>query len=107
MDIQGYISSGIIELYVLGLCGGDERAEVEELSRQHPAIREAIAKYELSLENGLQTYGSIPPSAVDEKMLRRIDELQSPVMQLSRYHQAKKTARWLNVVAAAAVLLLF
>ena len=42
MDINSYISSGIIELYVLGICDEEEKKELEDLRQHHPALNEAI-----------------------------------------------------------------
>ena len=50
MNIQEYISSGIIEAYVLGLASKEEMAEFEKLCAAHSEIRNARDQFELSLE---------------------------------------------------------
>lgn len=42
MDVAGYLHSGIIELYVLGLASAGEGAEVERLALIHPEVEEEI-----------------------------------------------------------------
>lgn len=106
MDINEYISSGIVELYVLELCSEEEKTEMETLRKQHPAVNEAIGRYEMSLEEGLLTNGILPPAAVDEKALQRIDNLQAPVIALPRFDKSEKNPNWLKFAAAAAVILL-
>jgi len=50
VNIQEYISSGIVESYVLGLASPEERIEFEEMCAQHPELVEARNNFELSLE---------------------------------------------------------
>ena len=54
MNIKEYISSGIIELYVLGICSPDEEKEIESLRLQYPELDAAILQYEMQLENEMQ-----------------------------------------------------
>ena len=46
MDIQKYISSGIIESYVMGLCNEAEEKELETLRTQYPELNSAILSFE-------------------------------------------------------------
>ena len=50
MNIQEYISSGIIESYVLGLASPEERTEFEQICAQYPELAEARNNFELALE---------------------------------------------------------
>lgn len=50
MDIKEYISSGIIELYVMGLCSPEEEKELEALRPQYKELHEAILQYEKDME---------------------------------------------------------
>lgn len=50
MDIQGYIDSGIIEEYCLGLLNHTERAAVARNAAIHEEIRSAINEYEQVLK---------------------------------------------------------
>jgi len=49
LDIQNYISSGILESYVLGVLEDSEAAEVARLSLQHPEIQKEIEAIEIAL----------------------------------------------------------
>jgi anti-sigma-K factor RskA len=106
MDINSYISSGIIELYVLGICGEEEKNELEDLRQHHPALNEAIKQYEKTLEESLMNNGTMPPASVDEKVLHSLQALQTPVIELPVSDNIKRKQLWTRPVAAAAILLL-
>jgi hypothetical protein len=50
MNVKEYISSGIVESYVLGLASEAERQEFEQNCVQYPEIAQARTAFELSLE---------------------------------------------------------
>ncbi len=105
MDINKYISSGIIEQYVMGLCSAEEAKELEELRRQYPELNEAIIQYEKELEERMQKNSVLPPAATDEKILQVIDTLKDPRSLAAGSAKIRKMS-WLRAVAAAAILLL-
>ncbi len=97
MNIQDYISSGIIESYVLGLLSEKERAEVEAMSRKHA---EVLAEIEL-IEGTLMSHASKnPPSALKQKIQSEIDFTKNTVLTL----QPNKNRSWL--LAASIALLI-
>jgi anti-sigma-K factor RskA len=102
MNIDTYISSGIIEQYVMGLCSNEESNELEQLRKQHPALDAAVANYELLFEKQLMQNATIPSIVTDTKILAQLKSLQTPVISI----QKNKSIIWLKAVAAAAVLLL-
>jgi anti-sigma-K factor RskA len=111
MEIKNYISSGIIELYVMGLCSPEEEKELEQLRRQHPELHDAILRYEMEMENKMLQNATLPKAEVDEKILRQLESLQAPVLQMKEHTSAVKKinpalVRWLKPAAAAAVVLL-
>ena len=100
MNIQEYISSGIIESYVLGLASAEERAEFERMCAEYPAIREARDAFERSLE-AIAMEHTIPPAAgTKEKIMREIGQ-PSPAQQAP-----VRNINWLKYAAAASVILL-
>jgi anti-sigma-K factor RskA len=104
MNIHEYISSGVVELYVMGLCTEDDRKELEQLRLQHPELDEAIRKFEQLLESNMMEQGLLPTAETNERVLSALDAM--PIAQ-AEYPPAKvrKMSRqqWM---AAAAVLLL-
>jgi anti-sigma-K factor RskA len=105
MDINSYISSGIIELYVMGMCSIEEEKELEVLRSQHPELNVAIMQYETELEASMQRNSTLPTTIVDERILQSLDSLQAPVIKITGNTNIKKT-NWLQMCAAAAILLL-
>lgn len=49
MDIQEYISSGILELYVYGALSEEESREVSRVLKEHPEIRKEVEEIERAL----------------------------------------------------------
>lgn len=109
MNIKEYISSGIIESYVMGLASEEERAAFEQLCLQHPELLKAREEFELALEKKLMADAVAAPASVKDKLM---DAIHSPVypaearvISLDERKRAGNSSvvRW---VAAAAVALL-
>ena len=105
MDINSYISSGVIELYVMGMCSTEEEKELEVLRSRHPELNVAIIQYEKELEASMQKNSTLPPNIVDERILQSLDSLQAPVINITGNTNIKRT-KWLKMAAAAVILLL-
>lgn len=73
MNIQEYISSGIIESYVFGLADAQERAEFERMLLQYPELRKAKEQFEISLEQYAQHNTLQPPSHLKSRIFSTID----------------------------------
>jgi len=106
MDINSYISSGIIEMYVMGLCAPEEKAELEQLRTQYPQLNEAIQRFELELENNALQQASSTGAALDNRVMQSLQSLHTPVVPLRVADTKVKSFNWLRPVAAAAILLL-
>lgn len=105
MDIQQYIASGIIEMYVMGLCSPEEEKELEQLQHQHPELQEAILQYEKEMEDKMLQNSTLPTAETDKRILKKLESLQAPVIPITSAKTGKRI-NWLKPVAAAAVLLL-
>ena len=73
MNIQGYISSGIIESYVLGLASNEERLEFEQLCLAHPELKAAREAFEISLEKHSLDNAVSPPAGIKQKIWSDFD----------------------------------
>jgi len=108
VNVKEYISSGIIESYVLGLASEAERREFETLSVQYPEIAEARNVFELALEEQLLKDAAKPPAflkqQIQDKLVNsaseaednKLEEESTPVRRIGIW-------RW---VAVASLLLL-
>lgn len=115
MNIQEYISSGIIEAYVLGMASKDERAEFETLCAVHPELRRARDEFEMSLEEAALASAVTPDKSLKSKIFAEIEiesydqqnayaEQQVPVIPFETEPQFSTSLRkYMNV---AAVILL-
>ncbi|MES2006220.1 MAG: anti-sigma factor [Bacteroidota bacterium] len=99
MDTKAYIETGVIESYVLGMADKQEAAELEQLSRQYPEIREAIDAFEASLERQAQTYAVSPDPRVKKELLAKLDFAKPGKPGILAF-------TWSRYVAVAAILLL-
>jgi mannose-6-phosphate isomerase-like protein (cupin superfamily) len=75
MDLQTYISSGIIEDYCLGLLSAEEKSHLEQLAAQHPEIQEAINGYRITLEAYAAEQAVAPNNPLKDKILGLVDNL--------------------------------
>lgn len=73
MDIQGYIETGILELYVYGLLDENGNREVNDMAKQFPEINSEIIAIEKSIVN-LST--SFSPFLSSENFTRIREQLE-------------------------------
>jgi anti-sigma-K factor RskA len=73
VNIQEYISSGILEAYVLGELSEHERTGVEKNLVQYPELREELNRVEDAQENLLLQTAILPSADVKEKLLKEIE----------------------------------
>lgn len=77
MDIKKYISSGILEKYVLGLASEEERKEVEMYASGYPEIKAELEAIEIAMEKYAQLQGIETPVGVEAKINTQIDNLKN------------------------------
>ena len=106
MDIKSYISSGIIETYVMGLCTPEEKKELESFRQQYPQLNEAILNFETELEKNLVRDATQTGIEMDNQILKALSSLSTPVVDIKINLPKTKKTNWLKPLAAAAILLL-
>ncbi|MBM3415138.1 MAG: anti-sigma factor [Bacteroidetes bacterium] len=72
MNIQEYISSGIVESYVLGLASEEERRELERMCAGHPEVLRARIDFELAMEKQAMANAATPDPGVKDKIMNEI-----------------------------------
>jgi anti-sigma-K factor RskA len=113
LNTEEYISSGILESYVLGITTDKENAEVEQYASQYPEIATEIQIIRESLENFALSFEKEPPAGLRDKILDNLialNEVSSEETLKTIPLQSKgntTTLRWLTPwMAAASVVLL-
>ncbi len=104
MDIKEYISSGIIETFVMGLCTPDEENEILQLRMKHPELDKAITAYEIEMENNMLQQVTMPDEAVDKRILSKLETLTKPAPVFTLQPTKKDWIK--NLAIAASVLLI-
>jgi len=104
MDIQEYISSGILELYVYGALTEAESREVSQTLNEHPEVRKEVEEIEAALQ---KLSSSIAPSYNAEALLASIKQKlssksNSRVINMER----KEKTPWVSYIGWAASILL-
>ncbi|SEU07878.1 anti-sigma factor [Hymenobacter actinosclerus] len=69
LDVQHYIESGILEEYALGVLSADERAEVERVAQQEPAVGRELAAVISGLDAYAEAHALAPPAGLRERVL--------------------------------------
>ncbi|MBK9254516.1 MAG: anti-sigma factor [Saprospiraceae bacterium] len=93
MNVKEYISSGILELYVLGQLSPEEEREVEIMISQYTEVQREI--YEISI--GLEKYGQLSaikaPDAITNKLFNNLPAKNTSVgTQNSNSKSSDKTS---------------
>jgi anti-sigma-K factor RskA len=105
LNIENYISSGIIEQYVMGLCTAEEKNELELMRQKDAVLNKAIINFEIELENKLMRNAFLPGVQTDDKILQALQSLGTPVVQMHAEDKNAKRLSWVKLIAAASVLL--
>jgi anti-sigma-K factor RskA len=74
VDIQQFISSGIIEAYVLGMASEEEVRELETLSALHPEIAAALAEVQQSMGDYALLHAVQPPPGLKEQIWSALEK---------------------------------
>ena len=72
MNLQEYIASGILELYVLGELTEQERSDVEKNLAHYPELREELARIEETQERLLMKAAIKPRASVKADLFKKI-----------------------------------
>ena len=119
MNLQDYISSGIVESYVLGIATAEEKAEFERMCAVHPDVRAAREAFEEKLEEHAMNNAVKPPDSLKEKIFSEIEigsarprfgtlggEMFSNSEEEEKDVEEPVKLNWKYLAAAAALLML-
>ncbi|WP_343485933.1 anti-sigma factor [Allomuricauda sp. d1] len=101
MDIEKYIASGILELYVAGLLSEKENSEVHGYAMQFPEIKAEIE----AIENAVLAVSKTVSPGLDADNFEQITSRMGKVVDMRPKTPARKSA-WPSYLGWAASLLL-
>jgi anti-sigma-K factor RskA len=99
VNIDAYISSGILEAYALGELSEGERSEVEKNLALYPELRAELAQIEEAQERLLMKAAIQPRAAVKEQLFAKID--QKPEAKVVSLDTGSGTNVWRWAAAAS------
>ncbi len=111
MDIQAYISSGILELYVAGALPPHEMEEVTKVVNTHPKIKKEVEE----IENAFIAFAALNAPELDTDLERKLINISTPppssnlkIVSTKESIESTKTIipKWLGGLVAASSLLL-
>lgn len=104
MNIEEYISSGVLEAYAAGVLSDLERVEVEQNLVRYPELRAELVAIEEAQEKFLQHVAVKPNNAVKEKLFASLDSQDTKVISLP--NRSNTLQFWKYAVAASLSLAL-
>lgn len=105
MNVQEYISSGIVESYVLGLASAEEQAEFESMCRQYQEVLQARISFEEAMQKQAMQNAVAPPPALKQQIMEATLRSEAKVIPIDTSKALKKT-NWLKYAVAACAILL-
>ena len=111
MNKEDIISSGLLELYALGLASAEERTQVEGWVIQYPEIKQELDAIENSLETYAQENAVEPSPLVKANILSQISASEKKNVEHSTFEKRVASTKVYRIpaffkVAAAALILL-
>jgi anti-sigma-K factor RskA len=112
VDIKAYISSGVIEAWVLGMATAEEAAELEMMRRQYPEVNQAVLDFEEHLEKVAMSNAEAAPVHVKRNLndvlageFRSTQNGNGRLVEMSASSTNLVRPVWKYVAAACLVLL--
>ncbi len=104
MNIQEYIESGVLEMYALGVCSAEEKAEVETMLANHPELKSELLKIEDTLGTFAQTQAVEPSAALKSRVMSSIQSDRTGSVSNMQITSSATKFNWKMVAAAACIL---
>lgn len=106
MNIEEYISSGVLEAYAAGILSDSERAEVEQHLVRYPELVTELSLIEEAQEKLLQKAAIKPRETVKQQLFEKIDARKTKPRIVRLTPEANRLAFWKYAVAASLSLAL-
>ena len=109
LNIQEYLDSGVLELYVSGVLPEAEAQEVAVLAGKYPEIQEEISRIEQTMMQYFEAYaGDGPSDSILSRALEMIEEEEKedpPIIPLTPPAPQSPSSPWRWLAVAAVALL--
>jgi len=106
VNIKEYISSGVVESYVLGMLSAQEKFDFEQYCEVYPELKAARNAFELAIEKQAMENAVTPPANVKEKVFSTIQQKSasstSKIVSMEPTIHRSTGLRWM---AAASIIL--
>lgn len=99
MEVNELISSGIIEMYCLGIATEDERKQVEKLASENHRVLDEILVIRKALELYATALHKSPPPSLKNKILQAAMEKEESIDFPPRITQHSTVEEWTNYIA--------
>ena len=128
MDIKEYISSGILESYILGLASPEEASILECVIKNNSEVKAAFEEAQITLEHLAKAQAMTPPEDLKSKIWSKIQmetlaederpiipisnqtepepEVQVKSQQIPVHEKPNRDSFWKNFAVAASLLVL-
>lgn len=112
MESKDIISSGVLELYVLGLASNEENTQVQQWIKQFPEIEREIDEIQNAMESYAFAQAIQPDQSVKKKVLNQITFSSEDVAVPETFFQQNEKAKVYTIpsyykwVVAASIILL-
>lgn len=103
MNPQEYISSGILESYVLGLASEEETREVQKMMETYPEVKREVEAIEASLMEHASLQANVPSDELRKKI---IAEVTGEVPRIITMNNVEERKSFFYKYGAAASLIL-
>lgn len=102
MNIQDYISSGILQGYCLDILGAEARTEVEKMCRIYPEIKAELRNVELAMEEFAIAHAELPAEEMQEQIWDILENLNKEqvmdINDLPLVNRFSDHRQWLGLV---------
>ena len=113
MELRDIISSGLLELYILGLASQDESIQVQQWIKQFPEVREEINNIQDAMESYALAHAIQPDESVKQRILDQLPGSSSekktiiaPVNEIKENTRVHTISSYFKWAAAASFILL-
>jgi anti-sigma-K factor RskA len=106
VEVNEMISSGLLELYVMGQTNADETQLVQTMVAQHPQIADELKAIEIAMESYAQAHAIKPSATVKEKVFNQIHNNETKIVPIVTAPVKSISSTWKMAAAASVVLLI-